>query len=172
MTHQANGHEPVDLAHVESYAEEAVARLRAQVTELRVLLTDEDRVQAMLRAKLGESKTRQTSLRRAIDALDPQSKSDAPRRGRPPSGKTAGGFVRPNDESLERTLYELVARGKPLTIDGLFEDIGSGNGISRDTIRRSLYALRDDGRVRAAGRTDRGGMLFAPMPEELTETSS
>jgi hypothetical protein len=69
---------------------------------------------------------------------------------------------------ITKAVDALDEHRQPTTIDGLYEAMGGkGCGIGRDTVRRGLAALRDDERVRIAGATDRGGTLWAPMPELL-----
>jgi hypothetical protein len=116
---------------------------------------------------------RQTSTRlpdptTAVDALDPPEPTEPRRpRGRPRTAQP-GALSRPTDENLDKVAAALVEHRQPTTIDGLYEAMGGkGCGIGRDTVRRGLAALRDDERVRIAGATDRGGTLWAPMPELL-----
>lgn len=164
--HPSNGHQPVELAHVDTHAARAAERLAAQAQSLQELLTDEDAVQARLREALDESRARQHALQRAVAALTPKSRDDdAPTRGRPP-GKTKtrdSNAWHVSAAKTDQVMQALVAYGEPVTGTRLAE----GTSISPEAVRRSLTVLRDSGRVRLAGRSRGGGKLYAPMPEEL-----
>jgi hypothetical protein len=142
--------------------------LDALVAELRVELADAHRELERRKATIAEAQQRVARITKAVDALDPPEPTEPRRpRGRPRAAQP-GAMSRPVDENLDRVAAALVEHGEPTTIDGLYEAMGGkGCGIGRDTVRRGLAALRDDERVRIAGATDRGGTLWAPMPELL-----
>jgi DNA-binding transcriptional ArsR family regulator len=99
---------------------------------------------------------RKKRLEAALKALQPSTVSKIEDR---PSPKWT-----PTLESQERTLRFLIEQGQPTTATGLSSAVGGQ--MSHDTIRRSLKALRDSGRIRVAGSGRGGGILYAPMPEE------
>jgi hypothetical protein len=150
------------------------SRLDAIAEGLREELAIAQRELDEAQAVLDERKSTVQRVRRAVDALTagPTSTSSPAgvRRGpgRPPKQQRIAGHYAPvSDKSVESTLQLLREIGEPQTIDALYHRVqGRGGGIGRDTIRRALLQARDNDRVRVAGRTERGGVLYALMPEE------
>lgn len=165
--HPRNGHAPVELAHVDTHAARAAERLAQQTASLRELLHDEDAVQERLRTALDESKVRQHGLQRAINALDPQPKETTKRGpGRSSTREHDGNEWSVSERKVEQVMSVLVARGEPVTGNGLANGV---EGLSVESVRRAFIVLREQGRIRLAGRSRGGGKLYAPMPEELEQ---
>lgn len=151
------------------------SRLDAIAEGLREELAIAQRELDEAQAVLDERKSTVQRVRRAVDALTvgPTSTSSpaGTRRGpgRPAKHARAGegDYVPVSADSLDRVLRRLGELDKPQSVDTLHRYITEhGGGASRDTIRRALMQARDEERVRVAGRTDRGGMLYALMPDE------
>jgi hypothetical protein len=168
MTGHDNGRRtPVALDALEEHADAVARELDDEVDRLRGVHAREDEVQEMLRELVDASKTRQTRIRRALGALTGESSTpgrapSAPAPTPTPSGRSDRARARPASENLELVLEELVAAGKPQSNQQMIDRLQGR--ISHDTVRRALVALRDDERVRVAGQTPQGGVIYAPMP--------
>jgi hypothetical protein len=145
-----------------SRLDELIAGLRDELEATRVEARDAQRV-------LDERTRAVTRLTKALAALD---ETAAPKRlvGRPAkqAKQQPGGYAPVSPESVERIVAVLREIETPQTVDLLDKYVKEhGGGMGRDTIRRALLSARDAERVRVAGRTDRGGVLYALMPEEV-----
>ena len=94
------------------------------------------------------------SLEKAIAVLT----GDAPATPKKPAAPD-----RPSDQAIARVLAVLAKQPGPISMTALAPQTG---GIGKDTVRRALWWLREEGRVRHAGTTQGGGKLWAAMPEE------
>lgn len=144
-------HRNGDSAHGNRVAQ-LVAELRAELTEAERRLAGAEAIARTHREEVGQ-------LRKAVDALDPP--APAPKRPKAPRAGTS--VSRPAQELVDRVLSELVEIGRPTSIPNLAERMPQ---LSADTVRRSVYALREDGKVRIADRNGhRSSDRYAPMPE-------
>lgn len=153
---------PDSLARVRDHVREAQAKTAELVADMRVLLLDEQRVYDELQAALKESRGRRDHLNRALEHLTGDTKRYGTKtaKAKAPWGSAKPPVTMPSEKALREVLEWM--RGKPaMTI----AQLSDGAPVSSDTVRRCLYVLRDREQARLAGKSKRGGAMFALMPE-------
>jgi len=151
----SNGHVSDPYA---AAAAEARMAVQGEVTNLRVMLTDERRLRDRLDRLIDESKTRERRLAKAIAALE-----DEPPATKKPAAATATKSV--GAATIDRVAIALAGFDEPV----MAKDIAERTGLSVGAARAALQALRDDERARVArvepGR-GQGKTYYAAMPEQ------
>lgn len=134
------------------------------VASLRLELDGAERELERYAAELEERRATVTRLRKAIELLEPN-----PRRrpGGPRRKDASLERARPRPETIDAVLAALIAAGEPQSTTQIAKRLDGE--LSHDPVRRALYALRNDERIRVTGTTERGATLYAPMPEVLEE---
>lgn len=127
-----------------SFAEGAEVQLQA-------LLDEEERELVDLRARVEEVNDRVRRLKRALAALTDQPKAKAPKRHPQESGQV-------KRAKIDQTLRAFrVLDGGPATAS---EIARATPNLSPQMARRTIMALRDEGRVRLVGKTRGGGRSY------------
>jgi hypothetical protein len=145
---------------------EALKRARATreqvVGSVRTLLEDEERKYQRLRDQVEEARQRMDHLRKALDHLLAEPGQAAPAKVQTqPRQRADGSVFRPRQERLEEVVE--VLRDGPLTREQILERVS----FSHDVVGRAIAVLREEERVRLAGRAGRTGRahIYALMPE-------
>lgn len=166
MNEHDNGRPSVALDALDAHAQQIAERLEVEVQELREILDAEDTVQETLRELVDASKTRQSRIRRALGALEDRPVAKA-KTTTPPPAQRERRVARTSPQNMDMVLKELIAAGGAQSNQQMIARLEGR--ISHDTVRRALVGLRDDERVRVAGQTPAGGIMYAPMPETVND---
>jgi biotin operon repressor len=125
-----------------------------------------DRIIAEMRETLAELRAQELRLAEAIKLLEGKAKAEPeepkPKPKRKPAKKDTNVW-NPKPETVEQVLASLIVHERPISSTALTELVP----FSRDTVKRSVKLLRDQGRIRFVGKTQGGGLLYLPMPEEI-----
>jgi CHASE3 domain sensor protein len=147
---------------------ETLKRARATreqvVGSVRTLLEDEERKYQRLRDQVEEARQRMDHLRKALDHLLAEPGQAAPAKAKvqtQPRQRADGTVFRPRQQYLDQVVEAL--RDGPLTNAQILERVS----FSHDVVRRAIAVLREEERVRRAGRTGKTGRahVYALMPE-------
>jgi hypothetical protein len=169
---ETNGHVVQQLRHdFEVHAEQMSSAMDEQVTSMRALLTDELKERTHLEQLLEQSRERERRLAKAVAVLEGGVNQHAMRATKPPPPQRKPHEWSVSDATVNR-VHELVTRywqeaanEQPFAQSTLLTWLREqGEGVSTDTLRKSLLSLRERELIRKCGTTRGGGTLWAPMP--------
>lgn len=142
---------------------------REQVADsVRTLLEDEERNYQALSDQVDVARQRVDHLRKALSHLVAEPSRTAPAKAPAQARQRADGTVfRPRQEYLDELVEALRAAGGALTSEQILGRVS----FSHDVVRRAITVLREEERVRLAGRAGKTGRahLYALMPEPATD---
>jgi hypothetical protein len=154
---------------LDAVAEQLDTEMARQCNDLRRLLESEQAIANRVQTVLDQCEQRAKRIRRALAALE----DDAPK---PQAAKVKGkgkGNWEISPEKVEEVYASIVDAikgngGEPVTMTTAREAKGH---TGSETYAKAVAKLRDDERLRVAGRTRGGGTLLALMPDEGTRAA-
>jgi ribosomal protein S25 len=163
----SNGHaEPLDFGDLRTLAERLDRELAEEATTMRRMLEAEQRLRAQVEVVLDTISTREKRLQRALAALE----GTAAGPGRPKAQKAQAAAAKHGsswsigEDKIERAHAALVELGEART-----SQIAKKAGISTETARRAVRALRERERARIVKHDKNLGDYYALMPDAAEE---
>jgi hypothetical protein len=143
------------LAEVDDRRQAALTLMEAELAEAEAELEAMDERRDELKAHVSQA-------RRAVIALRSVDEDPAPKPVKPAKPKGKKDWSVSAARMLD-VLQRMIEVGEPISPTQLSHRV---DGLSPETARKAMEALRDEGRVRFVKKIRGGGSQYEPMPEE------
>ena len=139
----------------------SISALAGQVESLQRLIEDDEREHEELSAKLDAVNDRLRRLKRAVAALTSEPAAPPPERKRPRDEVPR--------EKVERVFAAYVECDRPIPPSRIAQEL---DGVSPESARKAVEALRQEGRLRLVGKTRGGGRAFTVVKQPTPEPAA
>lgn len=142
---------------LQAHLASAQDKTRRLTSDLRGLLAEEEMVVQELTREMEAARKRRDHLRRALDHLTGETRKF----GRPPKNAEPQRDSRPRPATMHELLGILIKAEKPLT----HTELTDRSSVSTETVTRALRYLREEEKVRVAGKPGQRGQTYLAMPD-------